>query len=367
MPAVHRVAVVARCLQSVRSSLPLRAFSTGAPATHASAVATPAIAFDIDGVLIRGKSVLPTAREALRKVMSVRDGGVHPVGIPHILLTNGGGATEEAKAAQFSQLLDLPIRPEALVLSHTPMRNLLPKYREELILTIGMTDVRSVARHYGFQHVVTPEDLAHKYPDLVPQLAHRAKMERKEAPVTHYEREIEKIAAIFVLHDPVEWYTDMQLALDILTLPRPAGVPMPELFFSNPDFLFSGKGAHPRLAQGAFRVALAAIYKEFTGRALPMTLYGKPHSVTYQYAESLLHAQAAATGRTISHFYGIGDNPASDIHGANLAGPHWSSVFVRTGTIARSALPIEQPKFDCACVNEAVDFIIAGGVHQPRQ
>jgi hypothetical protein len=33
------------------------------------------------------------------------------------------------------------------------------------------------------------------------------------------------------------------------------------LYFSNPDFIYSGKHSAPRLAQGGYRIALAAIYK----------------------------------------------------------------------------------------------------------
>lgn len=40
------------------------------------------IVFDIDGVLIREKAVLPGARQALKMV--------NEAGIPHIFVTNGG-------------------------------------------------------------------------------------------------------------------------------------------------------------------------------------------------------------------------------------------------------------------------------------
>ena len=33
------------------------------------------------------------------------------------------------------------------------------------------------------------------------------------------------------------------------------------------------------------------------------------------------------------HVYGIGDNPKSDIRGANSAGPHWSSILVKSGCL----------------------------------
>jgi ribonucleotide monophosphatase NagD (HAD superfamily) len=42
----------------------------------------------------------------------------------------------------------------------------------------------------------------------------------------------------------------------------------------------------------------------------------------------------------ISRYYGIGDNPHSDIKGANNAGQHWTSIFVQTGNIKVKATKI---------------------------
>jgi len=325
---------------------------------EAKLASTPAIAFDIDGVLLRGKKVLPTAREALRKVTRKEDGGIHPgAGVPHIYLTNGGGMREDAKAEQLSELFGIRIPASAIVLSHTPMQHLLPSLRDELVLAVGHSreGVRNVARAYGFQHLLIPEDLMHKYPDCVPHLTNHSMPQLKAPPVTHYQDELTNISAILVMHDPLEWYRDLQICLDILVHKRDKAV---QLYFSNPDFLFSGQHASPRLAAGAFRVCLAALYKEYTGKELPYTIYGKPHAVTYRYAEKLLEEQARAADTHVSHVYGIGDNPASDIRGANLAGPHWSSILVRSGTIGKSSHPDEQPHYEVDCVNAAVDMIL---------
>jgi ribonucleotide monophosphatase NagD (HAD superfamily) len=65
----------------------------------------------------------------------------------------------------------------------------------------------------------------------------------------------------------------------------------PHLYFSNPDFLFSGRHNAPRLASGSFQLTLATLYQHMTGRSLPCTFYGKPLSSTYQWAEALIHQQ----------------------------------------------------------------------------
>ena len=45
----------------------------------------------------------------------------------------------------------------------------------------------------------------------------------------------------------------------------------------------------------------------------------------------MLRAQAQARGRDVDHFVMVGDNPQTDIAGANGAGADWTSVLVRTG------------------------------------
>ena len=48
------------------------------------------IVFDVDGVLVLGKQVVPEAPAALQQLRAD--------GVPHVFMTNGGGATEAAKA-----------------------------------------------------------------------------------------------------------------------------------------------------------------------------------------------------------------------------------------------------------------------------
>ena len=42
-------------------------------------------------------------------------------------------------------------------------------------------------------------------------------------------------------------------------------------------------------------------------------------------------------------YYGIGDNPKSDIRGANNAGDHWKSILVRTGVFRGKDNDAEDP------------------------
>jgi ribonucleotide monophosphatase NagD (HAD superfamily) len=80
---------------------------------------------------------------------------------------------------------------------------------------------------------------------------------------------------------------------------------------------------------------------------MQITRFGKPFPVAYRYAERMLVHEARGIGALprdpaphedhskhpypLRRIYMIGDNPASDIAGANAAGEPWVSILVRTG------------------------------------
>ncbi|TYZ61307.1 hypothetical protein PybrP1_010531 [[Pythium] brassicae (nom. inval.)] len=300
------------------------------------------IAFDIDGVLIRGGKELPRARRVLE---SLRGNNV-----PHLFLTNGGGCMEAAKAATLSSVLDLPIDPEHMVLSHTPMREIANKR----VLIMGSYDVYTVARQYGFKKVVSVKDLTHHHPTQYPFHSY----DHRKAPFHE-----EPIEAIVIMHDPIDWAPEIQVAVDVLIGGDPPGTGRADgaqtpLFISNDDFVFSGAYPVPRFAQGAFTKCLTLLYEERTGKKLEVTRYGKPHNVTYKYAENLLNKIAGrGASNPLAHIYGIGDNPLADIQGANNAGAHWSSILVRTGIYDGSIDPEHAPDVTTDCVFDAIRHI----------
>ena len=88
------------------------------------------ILFDIDGVLLRGGTALPTATNALQRL--------HQHNIPHGFVSNGGGKPESAKATELQRALDAPwIDASQIVLSHTPMASLVPEYGDSRVLVVG--------------------------------------------------------------------------------------------------------------------------------------------------------------------------------------------------------------------------------------
>lgn len=174
-----------------------------------------------------------------------------------------------------------------------------------------------------------------------------------------------KIDAVFVFNDPRDWGLDTQVIMDILlsrqghvgTLSEKNGqidLPnhgyqqdgQPHLYFSNPDLYWAAAYPLPRLGQGGFREALEGVWAATTGGPskgieLKKTVIGKPYQGTYEFAErQLLRNRSkifgdAADLTPLQHVYMIGDNPESDIRGANSYrseyGSKWQSILVRTG------------------------------------
>lgn len=103
-------------------------------------------------------------------------------------------------------------------------------------------------------------------------------------------------------------------------------------------------------------MAVEGLYKQLTGHDLKSISFGKPHAVTYQFAEQVLDS-LSPTEQT-RNVYAIGDNPAADIQGANGYG--WNSMLVRTGVFTGKGNSSEFPaKFVCEHVEEAVETAIA--------
>lgn len=112
------------------------------------------------------------------------------------------------------------------------------------------------------------------------------------------------------------------------------------LFLANPDFDYADKFSVPRMTSGAFYACLAHIYHKYTGRHLHYTIYGKPMPTTYAYIEEYFKKEYGTLPEKI---FAIGDNPLSDIKGANAAGSIWRSVLVRTGCFKGSENDKENP------------------------
>lgn len=299
-----------------------------------------AFAFDIDGVLLHGGTPVPSAPRTLALLKRLS--------IPFILLTNGGGRTELSRTTELSTRLRTPIHTDQFIQSHTPFRQYAAKTKGTILAVGGDAygeNVRGVAKEYGFRDIITPADLAAKWPAAVPFTGRENGYVPKEGAE---EVQGKKIEAVYVFNDPRDWGCDLQIILDVLmsvdgvvgtrhrTIADVLANKHPRLIFSNPDLWWSNEHAHSRLGQGGFRAALEGLWYTITGAKLKAETIGKPHAETYRYAEDIL---VKAGGEGVKRVYMVGDNPESDIKGAegfkSVRGVEWRGCLVESGVFRR--------------------------------
>lgn len=365
---VHRVLTYspASCASSVWSRALSRRVQTRRHPTQQFTRTFTAFAFDIDGVLIRGSKTIDAARRAL----SILEGdNPQRVKIPYILLTNGGGSSEEARCQKLSSQLGYEIQPAQFVQSHTVLKSVVHEYADQPVLILGGKDneIREVAENYGFKHVYTPLDIFAWNPSIWPFYEMTP---CQEETVKHANFAETPIAAVFVFHDPRNWALDIQILCDVIMSGGVPGRafnsridpndPPVKLIFCNPDLLWKSDYDRPRLGQGAFKTAFQAVFKGVTGTEYSSLQYGKPTKATYMFAERVLRDHYHKLHRSSldpSSIYMVGDNPESDIAGANAAG--WSSILVRTGVYdPRRGAPTHKPTHEAEDVEEAVKWAI---------
>jgi len=320
-------------VQHMLSRLARRSVLGGLGRRHAS---TWGCALDIDGVVLRGGVPVQGAAETIRQLQ--RDE------VPHIFLTNGSGTTEQQKADSLTRILGLEpeyaIKAQHMQLASTPMRALVDAYQDDLVVFVGKSTARDVAELYGFQKFATSEEFHSQFPLLYPDI--KVDPDVEWIPEWH-----ERVAAVFVVADPIPWGRDIQIVCDLaqstgLVLER-ADKQMVPVYFSTPDFEYMGECSLPRLGNGSFTFAVQATYRKLTGVPLECTVYGKPHAETYAYATETLDVMAQRVGKHLTTIYGVGDNPLTDIRGANNAGGRWKSVLTRTGMFQGTENDEEDP------------------------
>ncbi|XP_067163050.1 haloacid dehalogenase-like hydrolase domain-containing 5 [Apteryx mantelli] len=282
--------------------------------------------FDIDGVLVRGSQVIPAARDAFRALSDARG----RLRVPVVFLTNAGNCLRKAKAEELSRALGLQVSPEQVILSHSPLR-LFSQFHQKCVLVAGQGPVEENAQNLGFKHVVTIEALRKAFPLL--DMVDQSRRPKELPPPT---TDFPTIEGVILFGEPVRWETSLQLIIDVLLSNGNPGaeledIPYPHLpvLACNMDLLWMAEAKMPRFGHGTFLLCLENIYKKVTGRELRYeALIGKPSTVTYRYAEYLIKQQAEKQGwkSPIRRLYAIGDNPMSDIYGANLYNSYLKSA-----------------------------------------
>jgi HAD superfamily hydrolase (TIGR01456 family) len=306
-----------------------------------------AFAFDIDGVLVHGDRLIPEGKRALEILNGENELGIK---IPHIFLTNGSGKVESKRCEQLSQILGSPISTEQFIQSHTPMSALAEYYETVLVVGGEKYQCREVAKLYGFQNIIVPNDIYAADPTISPLKEFWTDEQKATSNPIDFSKV--KFDAILVFSDSRDYATDLQIIIDLLLSENgvlgtkakdPKANPIP-IYFSQGDLLCPTEHPQPRMSQGTFRIALEAIYKSLTGRELERVVYGKPELATYKYADEIMSSWMETVHneeRLPKNVYMIGDNPQSDIIGGNMYG--WKTCLVRTGVYQGEGNDNENP------------------------
>uniref|UniRef100_T1IVC9 Haloacid dehalogenase-like hydrolase domain-containing 5 n=1 Tax=Strigamia maritima TaxID=126957 RepID=T1IVC9_STRMM len=311
--------------------------------------------FDIDGVIVRGRRVLPFARDAFSKL--VDDQGKFRV--PTVFVTNAGNVMRHQKAQQLSYWLGVEVSEDQVVMSHSPLR-MFKQFHNKHVLVSGQGPTVDIAKGLGFTKITSMDTLRNSFP-LLDAVDHK----RRTGVPCAFEKYYPRIEAVVMFGEPIRWETSLQLIIDVLMasgLPceAPRTIPYPHipLLACNVDLQWMAEACMPRFGHGAFLVCLENLYKKITGKELIYTaLIGKPSEVTYRYAEYIVAALAKSQGinHRIQRLYAIGDNPDTDIYGANL---YNRFLTRRLESQKKSAKMVKMKNVAGAAVNK-VDMILS--------
>eukprot|EP01029_Cantina_marsupialis_P022191 TRINITY_DN54065_c0_g1_i1.p1 TRINITY_DN54065_c0_g1~~TRINITY_DN54065_c0_g1_i1.p1 ORF type:complete len:334 (-),score=83.21 TRINITY_DN54065_c0_g1_i1:203-1204(-) len=274
--------------------------------------------FDMDGVLFLHKA---GGYELINGAKAVMETIVENE-IPFTFMTNGTGTTEEERAKAISDIIGIEFSADQVIMPTTAMKLEVPKFKKSRVLFVARDhdNALKLAKNMGLENITTLQEFVEHHTELWPIM--KPKEEQRDL-----EKE-EPFEAVFVVQGPSDWGVGIQVINDVVRSNGRLGhehlvdeqqIPV---FFGNPDFWYGASHSVPRFTLGCFRECVAHIYETITGKKMEVKLCGKPYAPMYECAKKILEDRA-------KRFYMVGDNPKSDIKGANAFG--WPSILVRTG------------------------------------
>ncbi|TMS37770.1 hypothetical protein L596_004634 [Steinernema carpocapsae] len=289
---------------------------SGIPATQYSLV------LDIDGVICRGRDLLPGVKEAF-SLITDRKGRF---AVPTVFLTNGSNSLRAAKASKLTELIGVHVEPDQVVMAHSPLK-MFSDLQKKHVLVVGQGPVKEIANHLGFHIVTQLDDLRILFPHL-----DCVDFKRRRLDAFTQIGAFNPIEAIIFLGEPLKWESALQLITDVLiTNGNPASMkhkrttknyPHIPIVACNLDLLWMAeKGLPlPRFGHGIFLHCLSSVYHKLTGYDLHFEAFlGKPSEISYVHAAHCIQRQAFHMKMQCPDtVYVIGDNPESDILGGNL-------------------------------------------------
>ncbi|XP_046835335.1 haloacid dehalogenase-like hydrolase domain-containing 5 [Vespa crabro] len=320
--------------------------------------------FDIDGVIVRGKNVLPPVVESFKKLRG-EDGKFR---VPTVFVTNSGNALRSQKAADLSKWIGFEISESQVILAHSPLQ-MLHDLHDKQVLISGQGPVREIAKELGFKKTMTIEELVKNFPSL--DYVNMLKRNPQCGPV---DPNFPRIEGILLFSEPISWETPLQLIVDLLMtngMPSklPSDIPYPHIpvLACNMDLLWVSEAPIPRYGHGAFLLCLEQLYKKVTGKDLLYTaLVGKPNEITYYHASHMLieHAKTIGIEHNVDTIYAIGDNINTDIFGANLYDKYLSHYEAGEGTKSRSLEKLLGKNMKGPSAKACISILVETGVHQ---
>uniref|UniRef100_A0A0E0NTI4 Uncharacterized protein n=1 Tax=Oryza rufipogon TaxID=4529 RepID=A0A0E0NTI4_ORYRU len=208
------------------------------------------IAFDIDGVILRGRSPIGGSPQAIRRLYS----------------EDGGGVPEHKRAQELSEFLGVNISPAQVVHGSSPYKELVNRFENDLIIAVGKGEPAAVMVDYGFRKVLSIDEYSSYFGDIDPLAPFKKWIVQQPDNINLMSEKVhpsydvfeERVKGVFVVSDPVDWGRDLQVLCDILStggLPGSGRGDQPPLYFASDDLEYqAGPPWSPVLTRtGVFR------------------------------------------------------------------------------------------------------------------
>ncbi|KAK9189910.1 hypothetical protein WN943_018509 [Citrus x changshan-huyou] len=238
---------------------------------------------------------------------------------PFLFLTYGGGIPESRRASELSELLGVNILPSQVLQGHSPFKNLLKRFENELIIATGKGEPALVMSEYGFKNVLSLDEHASYFENIDPVSQYkrwttRQISNRNSHSLPVYNISSEGVKGAFVVSDPVDWGRVIQAAFPT-----------------------------ERLGMGAFRIALESVFNR------------NPEAILSQFLPSYVDDNGDAGSHSFRTLYMIGDNPMVDVKGRTSLVFYLDETGVFKGVDNHAEFPAD---LVVDTVEEAVEYIL---------
>ncbi|KAL4427077.1 hypothetical protein ABPG74_021184 [Tetrahymena malaccensis] len=300
----------------------------------------PAILSDINGVLLKNKLVINSRiKQAVQDLRQPRLNSSHAkYQIPFMCITNEFYADNKLVAdminSQFELKKEFQLDQRHVALNFSPLLRYKDFFQNRQILFIGdqsRQDFQKIADQLQIKSFLTQNDYLN--------------LKQEYSSNKLYEEEInfnKSIEVILLFSSPQYW----EVALGIFDQIRQSIGYRQAQLFQTPSFIAMHNDfvelneqnvfTAPRINMGVFNEIFKKLHSKLYHQDAQINMMGKPERESFEYSRGVLRKQIIESIEKIeqsedliSNYYMIGDDPYSDILGANNYG--WNSILVKTG------------------------------------